>query len=1164
MNDKKILNVDLQNVQNQEKAVQIVRSCNLKLSKKTFLLGVLRAPKPVKYRLEVSYNLDERLVVAKGESVLLLRYRELQGSTITLEVGKDANVFDYQLLFDSTKIMDCIKKEDSTTDEFNISYTIKAVRDDNNEVVNKSIIEGSAIIKLHSLNFKAPKIEFKPNTIGEKLEYNVLTTVPIEIGLLRIRNASDLLRSPSCSIRMNVMAKRIVGTRQHNVEDLIGFGKNIKQTNPRSVTTQNALTPNSADSSNFKYYLHSLDEVELHHIDVNKEQIDSTHNNNEVVIPIFWDMNKVINPITDEERYCIFIEAVAKNDLDNSEIKLSYSNLYATLLRNNKDMNIEVTFGQDNAKYVKNNQELDRIQPDIIPEMTTTYKFCLRNTAEAIVNGKEGARIFIKDFAIPLNIDHIVRQKRGVKDAVITFIDDKNNPIELDKEFELGIRGRKNISFVYDHSCIDSLTSGGKTVFEVEHKLTMSFKYYIDKDNKYDNLSEIEDSEFTPFKTILPILFRKAAKPEWMCIDLGTSAIVASYGKFFDARGNIAESLLKLGLQKQKLMNTIHNSDKNKVRDNSETDPRFINSTMAVNIPHLFKNANVLAPLNDDYKKLSLWLSPTTGMVDFYARMLPSLKSIVGHKIFPKELLPYGVLIADDDPITIEAIFKSTYEQLFKFFIPKEPAEETDNVVMTVPNTYSPVNIAMIRDIVKRAMPQLRNVRFISESDAVVFYYLSRRDLILRRTLIDNKRDIDKSILVYDMGAGTLDITYVTRTIKDDENIDIDFKGKLGVSRAGNYLDYLIAEIIAELMKRAETSADLDKIIALNGDNLTQSHRKSAGLLKAFVRNEVKPLLNSDDNTSIVANKESQTVKELIEDPAFKEISTLENITVGTIKNHPKMKTYLKEISNDIFTHFNTLFSRDGEVIKPTLLIFSGRSTSLLMIREAVKDALTVFGCKDNCKFLDLTHGQISENIKEITESSEIGSLKTVIVDGAMAFCKLYGEGKGSMKIHNKNVYAQYGAMFRMNSGDWEWVPMIDSATRAINEESAIDSNDGTTIYEYDTRKYRASQIESIGTMALRSLEMNFNNVVSMYILQSYSSNTLLDWENGHRDLITIIGAADNFGNIGKKPYYMTIDAQNRISFFIGDAQRQMYPREDTISESFKKSMWPVVECSKK
>lgn len=1172
-----VLSVDLQN---KDQAAQVVKDCHINLKRRNFFIGLMRAPKPVKYRLEVAYNLDERLVVAKGESVLLLRYREFQGAAITLDVGKDAHVFDFQLYFDAAKIVDCTEKEGMGTDEFAISYTIRAVRVDTNEVAQT--IKGEATIKLQKLTFAAPKIEFRPNKVGENLVYNLLTTQPLEIGQLRVRNAADLLRSPASTIQMRVVARRVVGKRQLGVDELMWFGKDIKQTHPRAVATDNALTPLSGDASNFKFEMMSRDEVVLSYIDVNKAQSDSARNDNEVVVPVMWDMSKVKNPIGDEEQYCIFIEAVVASELDmNRSSRVTYNDLFATLKRNRNDMNLEVSFCDENERVVESGKVLPRVVPDIIPDMTTTYEFRLRNSAEYAVEGKEGARIFIKELAMPLNFGSVVKQQNGVRDSLITFVDANRNSVELERDFALGLRESRSIRFVYDHSCIDTLMSGGKTVFEAEHKIALSFKYYLDKENEYNSAEEIAEDKFEQFRTTLPILLRKASKPEWLCIDLGTSAIVASYGTFLNANGQIAENLIQLGAQKRKLMNETHGADRNKTRDTSESDDRFINSTMVVNLTHLFRNANVLAPLVADYKRQCLWLSPTTGMVDFYARMLPSLKSIVGHRVFPKSLLPYGVQMSEDDPVKVEAIFKNTYEQLFKFFIPEGPSNETDNIVMTVPNTYTPANIAMLRNIIKTAMPQLRNVRFISESDAVVFYYLARRERIFRKTEIATTAEVDKNILVYDMGAGTLDITYVTRS-EEDGKIDINFKGKLGVSRAGNYLDYLIAEIvveffIAELKKRVEAESDerrarevskniddLRTIISLDGNLLTQAHRKSAGVLKAFVRNVVKPLLNSADDTSIIIDKELQTVQDLIADPAFRDENILSQITVGRIKSNEKMTAYLQEISKDVFTHFNKLFSRGDEVVRPSLLIFSGRSTSLLMIRQAVRDALSVFGCADNCKFLDLTRECISDNIQAIDASAEIGSLKTVIVDGAMAFCKLFGDGRGSMQIHNSNVYAQYGAMFLMNNGAWEWVPMIDAWTRPINEDKAVLSNDGTTIYEYDTREHRASQVASIGNMALRSLEKNFDDVASMYILQSYSSNTLSDWEEGRRDLITIIGAADNFGNIGQKPYYMTIDGQSQISFHIGAAQRDMYPREDIISESFKKSMWPIVECNNK
>ena len=274
-----VLSVDLQN---KDQAAQVVKDCHINLKRRNFFIGLMRAPKPVKYRLEVAYNLDERLVVAKGESVLLLRYREFQGAAITLDVGKDAHVFDFQLYFDAAKIVDCTEKEGMGTDEFAISYTIRAVRVDTNEVAQT--IKGEATIKLQKLTFAAPKIEFRPNKVGENLVYNLLTTQPLEIGQLRVRNAADLLRNPASTIQMRVVARRVVGKRQLSVDELMWFGKDIKQTHPRAVATDNALTPLSGDASNFKFEMMSRDEVVLSYIDVNKAQSDSARNDNEVVV----------------------------------------------------------------------------------------------------------------------------------------------------------------------------------------------------------------------------------------------------------------------------------------------------------------------------------------------------------------------------------------------------------------------------------------------------------------------------------------------------------------------------------------------------------------------------------------------------------------------------------------------------------------------------------------------------------------------------------------------------------------------------------------------------------------------------------------------------------------------------------------------------------------
>ncbi|MBQ8367024.1 MAG: hypothetical protein IJX40_06505 [Alistipes sp.] len=1172
------LTVDLQN---KKQAAQVVKDCHIDLPKKFFFIGVNRSSTPVNYRLEVECKTDNRLILAEGSSALYLKYREQQGPSIVVAVGKDARVLDFQLYFDPTIVVDCKEKESLESELFAISYRVKAVNEKSNETA--ATIEGSAQIRLQRLEFKAPVIEFVPNEYGNNLVYNIHKEQPEIIGELRVKNASDLLRTPACNITMRIVAKRMVGRRLTEVKDLMWYDSDIKQSNPRATAEISSLTPIGGDPSDFRYILKEQDLLELYNIDVNKTRGHHI-NDNVVTIPIVWDMTKVRNPIANDEKYCIHIEAKASSVLGSEHQEVSYTDLHVTLKRNCRDMDLEVHFMDDIDVLVTNGAVMSCVVPDVIPEMTSTYEFLLKNTAEFASDGKEGARIFIKDLSLPTNLSPYIKQKPGVRDSIFTFIDNDGKQISLAEEFALGIKEAQAIRIEYDHSCIDTITDlvANKTVYELTYKLRLTFKYYVDSNDEYNLASEVDESKFNEFKVTLPILLRKAAKPEWMCIDLGTSAIVASYGTLLDNAGKFANTQIMLGKQKQALMSGIFKSDKNKISDTSESDLRFINSTTAVNITTI-DNSKISSTATDDYIKMCLWLSPTTGMVDFYARMLPSLKSIVGHNIFPATLLPHEVKMSERDPIKVESIFENIYKQLFNFFIPREHSLAAENVVMTVPNTYTPHNITVLRGILYNAMPQLRNIRFISESDAAVFYYLSRREHIFRNT--ENvPSNIDNSVLVYDMGAGTLDLTYITRTLRGN-NTEIEFKGKLGVSRAGNYLDYLIADIIIELLKRPNVDngvednrtkerrigdeKSLDLVIALNNQGLTPAHRKSAGVLKSYVRNVVKPMLNMYDNKSICDELKPE-VQALISDPAFtKYRETLSKITVADIKMHPKMMQYLEEISSEIFTHFKGLFSKGGDVIKPSLLIFSGRSTSLKIIRKAVNKALSeVLGCND-CKFLDLSQERIldlskecdsTDNEGDVVTSEKISSLKTVVVDGAMAFCNLFGEGNGSLKIRNRNVYAQYGVMFLLNDGTWEWVPMLDASTQAINEDSAKLSNDGTIIYEYDTRVHRVSNSARIGNIPQRPLRKNFNDVAAIYVLQSYSNNTEDDWNNGHRDLITIIGATSNFANIGDREYYMTINRYNKISFHIGNAQIEMYPREDTISESFKKSMWPIVE----
>ena len=118
------------------------------------------------------------------------------------------------------------------------------------------------------------------------------------------------------------------------------------------------------------------------------------------------------------------------------------------------------------------------------------------------------------------------------------------------------------------------------------------------------------------------------------------------------------------------------------------------------------------------------------------------------------------------------------------------------------------MHIKKIREIVMNEISTLQEdkLMFISESDAVLWSYIKKtRNNIpeFRKSLKETRNNIER-ILIFDMGAGTLDISYAECKDQCDDNnkfkCEIDIKAKIGVNKAGNYIDYLLGEIILKIM----------------------------------------------------------------------------------------------------------------------------------------------------------------------------------------------------------------------------------------------------------------------------------------------------------------------------------------------------------------------------
>jgi hypothetical protein len=316
---------------------------------------------------------------------------------------------------------------------------------------------------------------------------------------------------------------------------------------------------------------------------------------------------------------------------------------------------------------------------------------------------------------------------------------------------------------------------------------------------------------------------------------------------------------------------------------------------------------------------------------------------------------------------------------------------------LSVPNTYTPRHLDYLRKIVENTIPQIRKnyIWFIGESDAIASYYITNwydlnqcRDHKIVEQL--SSSGSTEHVLTFDMGAGTLDLTYFSIVNNEDDTRSVNIIAKIGLNKAGNYLDYLIAEAIID------THSDLlpRSILTPNGD---PTLLMMAGKLKHFVKQDVKPQmftkprlifseLNGED---VQINGDKVTLFDV-------------EIDVVAIREHPLIKNFIKECTSDLIEN---LFVTNGYEKRQTpidTIIFTGRSVQFgdgqdNGVRMSLLNAIKEWNIKSDCQQINISGNE----------------LKTIVSDGALHFATTYSSESSAVKIFNRNIYASYGVLYK-------------------------------------------------------------------------------------------------------------------------------------------------------
>jgi hypothetical protein len=712
--------------------------------------------------------------------------------------------------------------------------------------------------------------------------------------------------------------------------------------------------------------------------------------------------------------------------------------------------------------------------------------------------------------------------KTPKSDSYIEIVED-NMEYDLPNENDSFIQFRVDVKDA-DFDCLPSNEENYMIIL-----IPISYEYAIKIEG-----DELDSSSYKKCTHSFQFALRQYQGRNWLALDFGTSAIVAIYSD------GVSEEYQLLDLQK-KHENII--GDRYTKENIEEFNTPFLSSTVLLKedtIKHLdhklskkenLKNTVQISPLIDTFKISSNFLSPY-------------LKSLIGYTKLP-EIFQNRINRDTDFDIGVNRIIEGTYAKLLSDYIIPIVSDnrnfESNKIVLSVPNAFTSRHKNILDDLIRSSVPSIweRYVCFVSESDVVASHYVfNYTSLIENHTLkgkqkqnIHHREEYGDTVLVYDMGAGTLDLTLFSWQPIENNCFELKILGKTGFTTAGNYLDTLLAEIVYE--QELTPKNDFHPI-----DNFT-NYFSEVLIYKLFIKNILKPALK---DSNIHSNK---TIN-LPDESSKLEAS---QIQLDKVKESELFKNYKRKVTDQAIDFLKNNLSIDSENIKIKTLIITGRAAQLdgleTRLIESIKN----------------TFGIVEEYFLSIVPEEQ--EMKSVVAKGAIDYiCNIF---ESRNKYKSLPIHARIGYMIVKHTG--------------LQYEEIISPKHNKKL----SRKHMFTDISRPGYLFEKKI--NLNNVKRIMVIQTYyydkeklkeeyrkqkhgdffdASNILFQFHRGRgengfhpqEDMGTLSVLICEDGEVaarittsrssGKSPSSKntsTIDIQN--------------------SRSFERSMWPILQPSK-
>lgn len=548
--------------------------------------------------------------------------------------------------------------------------------------------------------------------------------------------------------------------------------------------------------------------------------------------------------------------------------------------------------------------------------------------------------------------------------------------------------------------------------FHIRFQVSLPFYYKIDgKDEKR-------------FTLVVKFKLEKSLGQRVLGIDFGTSALVCAFAENraqtlrTDAILDLQRRFLQLSTQARGLSELSENPE----LENSEAGTRFLPSAILVhpdNDPRIESIVDLPAP-TDAYRNKP-------------GQVIPFLKTYIGQGFSTIKLQYRSDGERASKGLPLENVVVHSYKALFDQYLTPMIGEIPARLVITHPNTFSIVHLERLNKWLGDHFSFLdpSRIALVSESNAVACFYLE--NISRFKDLPDGLPPEEENVFIYDLGAGTLDITYLRVLRSPDEyrsTQEIEVLYRHGLPVAGNALDVLFARIIHEYLLELkdrlaasgiQMSYTRKIVVEASGDDLRGEEKGLYNTAMLALKRQIQQEIKEQYSEMLKGRRESVSVRipddpyhpealahfaassaDLIDRQAFLEILSQhgirldENSYVIDIPSHfmrsgqaeELISGYLKTVVDDVLDSF---WHNTGGSPRIDTIIISGRASRFADIQTRITDHLSGL------------NGQwtIPEPIvfrKEI--------LKTCVAQGALLFEYNY---KGRVRIKDRNMWGRYG-----------------------------------------------------------------------------------------------------------------------------------------------------------